>query len=86
MVLLPDCGAIRGADRQAGQQLRGVGVTVDIASREEGLLVQSVTEGGPADKAGVLAGDVITAVDGRSVAGDARQEGSTWFGGRRALR
>lgn len=54
----------------------GVGVTVDIASREEGLLVQSVTEGGPADKAGVLAGDVITAVDGRSVAGDARQEGS----------
>ncbi len=51
----------------------GIGVTVDSISREEGLLVQSVTEDGPADKAGVLAGDVITAVDGQSIAGDARQ-------------
>ena len=50
----------------------GVGVTVDSVSREEGLLVQSVTEDGPADKAGVAVGDVITAVDGESVAGDAR--------------
>ena len=54
----------------------GIGVTVDSVAREEGLLVQSVTEDGPADKAGVLAGDVITAVDGQSIAGDARQEGS----------
>lgn len=54
----------------------GVGVTVDVAAREEGLLVQSVTEGSPADRAGVLAGDVITAVDGQSIAGDARQGGS----------
>lgn len=53
----------------------GVGITVDF-TREEGLLVRSVTEGGPADQAGVLAGDVITAVDGVSLAGDARQEGS----------
>ena len=50
----------------------GVGVTVDSASREEGLLVLSVTRNGPADKAGVAAGDVIVAVDGESVAGDAR--------------
>ena len=54
----------------------GIGVTVDSAAREEGLLVQSVTGDGPADKAGVLVGDVITAVDGVSIAGDARQEGS----------
>ena len=53
----------------------GVGVTVDF-TREEGLLVRSVTEGGPADQAGVLVGDVITAADGVSLAGDARQEGS----------
>lgn len=53
----------------------GVGVTVDY-TREEGLLVQSVTKGGPADQAGVVPGDVITAVDGVSIAGDARQEGS----------
>ena len=50
----------------------GVGVTVDSASREEGLLVLSVTRGGPADKAGVAVGDVIIAVDGESIAGDAR--------------
>jgi len=54
----------------------GIGVTVDSASREEGLLVQSVTRDGPADKAGVLAGDVITAVDGVSIAGEAREEAS----------
>ena len=54
----------------------GVGVTVDSVSREEGLLVQSVTEGGPADKAGVVAGDVIIAVDGESIAGDARRAGA----------
>lgn len=53
----------------------GVGVTVDY-TREEGLLVQSVVKGGPADQAGVVPGDVITAVDGVSIAGDARQEGS----------
>lgn len=53
----------------------GVGVTVDY-TREEGLLVQSVAEGGPAEKAGVVPGDVITAVDGDSIAGEARQEGA----------
>ena len=53
----------------------GVGITIDM-SREEGLLVREVTEGGPADKAGVLAGDIIIAADGVSLAGDARKEGS----------
>ena len=50
----------------------GVGVTVDSVSREEGLLVLSVTRTGPADQAGIVAGDVIIAVDGESIAGDAR--------------
>lgn len=68
-------------DYQATTQRRannyvGVGVTVDSISREEGLLVQSVTEDGPADRAGVRTGDVITAVDGVSIAGDDRQKGS----------
>lgn len=53
----------------------GVGITVDY-TREEGLLVREVAEGGPADKAGVLAGDIITAADGYSLAGDAREEGT----------
>ena len=54
----------------------GIGVTVDSVSREEGLLVQSVTRDGPADKAGVLAGDVIPAVDGASIAGEGRETAS----------
>ena len=54
----------------------GIGVTVDSVSREEGLLVQSVTRDGPADKARVLAGDVITAVDGVSIAGEGRETAS----------
>lgn len=49
----------------------GVGVTVNYED-ERGLLVVGVTEGGPAEAAGVLAGDVITAVDGVSIAGDER--------------
>lgn len=53
----------------------GVGVTVDY-TREEGLLVQSVTKDGPADKAGVLPGDIITAVDGTSIAGEDRDRGT----------
>lgn len=49
----------------------GVGVTVSY-EREEGLLVQAVTGGGPAGGAGIVPGDVIVAVDGVSIAGEAR--------------
>lgn len=58
----------------------GVGVTVTY-DREEGLYVQSVSEGGPADEAGVVPGDIITAVDGTSVAGDAREQGRDLIAG-----
>lgn len=58
----------------------GVGVTVSY-EREEGLWVRSVTEGGPADKAGVLVGDVITAVDGESIAGETRYKGADMISG-----
>ena len=50
----------------------GIGVTVDYGSREEGLLVLEVTRGGPAEEAGIEAGEVIVAVDGQSIAGDGR--------------
>ncbi len=49
----------------------GVGVTIDY-SREEGLLVLEVDEAGSAKEAGVLVGDIIIAVDGQSIAGEAR--------------
>ena len=59
----------------------GIGVTVNIKDREEGLLVESVTEGGPADKAGVVPGDVITAAGGVPLAGEARGKGSDYIKG-----
>jgi membrane-associated protease RseP (regulator of RpoE activity) len=39
------------------------------ASKDSGVLVSSVADNGPAAKAGVRVGDVITAVDGEAVAG-----------------
>lgn len=51
----------------------GVGITVTY-EREEGLLVQAVTEGGPAEAAGVAVGDIIIAVNGTSIAGEARYD------------
>jgi carboxyl-terminal processing protease len=58
----------------------GVGITVSY-DREEGLYIQSVTADGPADQAGVLAGEIITAVDGQSIAGDERYDGSSLITG-----
>lgn len=58
----------------------GIGITVSY-DREDGLLVQEVTEEGPAQQAGVKAGDVITHVDGTSVAGDARYEATDMIAG-----
>jgi carboxyl-terminal processing protease len=49
------------------QRISGVGI--DIEPSAAGLVVQNVLAGQPAARAGVRSGDVITAVDGHSVAG-----------------
>ena len=56
-------------------QYVGVGVTVSYTS-EEGLQIVEVTAGGPAEEAGLQSGELITAVDGFSLAGEARYEGA----------
>lgn len=56
-------------------QYVGVGVTVNYES-EEGLQIVGITAGGPAEEAGLQPGDLITAVDGFSLAGEARYEGA----------
>ena len=53
----------------------GIGVTVDYTS-EQGLTIVEVTAGGPAEAAGLQSGEVITGVDGFSLAGEARYEGA----------
>jgi serine protease Do len=69
--------------RSSGRVIRGrIGVQIDQVTKEvaesiglgkpSGALVRSVESGGPADKAGVEAGDIITRFDGRPIdkAGD----------------
>ena len=82
---IPIDEATRVADqlRTSGRVIRGrIGVQIDQVTKEVaesiglgkpgGALVRSVEAGGPAEKAGVEAGDIITKVDGKAVekAGD----------------
>lgn len=51
----------------------GVGITVGLDD-PRGLLIRQVYPGSPAEQAGLKAGEVITAVDGASAAGEAHQD------------
>ncbi len=77
---IPIDEAIRVSDqlRASGRVIRGrIGVTIAPVTKEvaesiglgraAGALVQGVEAGGPADKAGIEAGDIITRVDGKAV-------------------
>lgn len=66
-------------DRRANRYV-GIGVTVDYTD-ERGLRIREVKAGSPAEQAGVLVGEIITAVDGQSVAGEARYNGTSLIGG-----
>lgn len=52
---------------QKKNQYVGIGVTVELSTRKEGLLVSEVVPGSPAEEAGISVGDVITKVDGEEV-------------------
>jgi carboxyl-terminal processing protease len=47
----------------------GVGITITQMEDRSGLHVEAVADGSPAQEAGVLAGDLVVAVDGTSIAG-----------------
>jgi serine protease Do len=77
---IPIDEAIRVSDqlRASGRVVRGrIGVTIAPVTKEVaesiglgkpiGALVQGVESGGPADKAGIEAGDIITKVDGKAI-------------------
>ena len=77
---IPIDDAVRVSDslRANGRVVRGrIGVAIDQVTKDVaesiglgkpvGALVRNVESGGPADKAGVEAGDIITKVDGKAV-------------------
>lgn len=45
----------------------GVGITVALRDDGQGIAIRQVTKGGPAEEAGIQAGDILTAVNGESV-------------------
>ena len=47
----------------------GIGVTIIVQEDVDGFQVTKVNEGGPAEEAGILPGDVIVAIEGQSTAG-----------------
>ena len=60
-----------------------VGIGVTIRDTGKGYHIDAVTEGGPAEKAGLLPGDLMVAVDGKSVVGMPVDEGKTLVQGKK---
>ena len=53
---------------------QGIGVTVSVDEATGGFLVHATDRDGPADRAGVTAGDIILAVDGEDMTGKTLEE------------
>ena len=47
----------------------GVGITIQVADNDAGFLILNVTSGGPAEEAGLLAGDYLIGAEGQNVVG-----------------
>ncbi|MEW5883773.1 MAG: S41 family peptidase [Armatimonadota bacterium] len=67
----------RAAEIRTTGRTVGIGVTIEV--RPDGLLVTRVIEGGPAEKAGIKVGDLLSEADGKPIRGveDVRGEEGT---------
>ncbi|QOR66300.1 S41 family peptidase [Cytobacillus suaedae] len=59
-----------------------VGIGVTIEKNEKGILLVSVFKDSPAEEAGLIAGDIITEVDGTSLVGKSTEEAATLIKGK----
>ena len=53
-------------DEQMQNAYVGIGVTITLQEQDGGMRVEQVTDGGPAEEAGMQVGDIITEVEGES--------------------
>lgn len=65
----------KAQNERRGNSYVGIGIVVDY-SDERGLLIKSTQRNSPAEQAGLQAGEIITAVDGVSVAGEGQSLGA----------
>jgi carboxyl-terminal processing protease len=65
------------ADFQQATEGRFEGVGMSVTPVDEGLRIVAVYEGSPAARGGLKKGDLITEVDGRSIAGKGSEESTT---------
>ena len=72
---------IRSGPSAAAVEDSVVGIGVEIKANDRGLLVERVLNGGPAQEAGLQAGDVIVNVDGRTIAGMSLTQAVDLIGG-----
>jgi carboxyl-terminal processing protease len=66
----------RSFQRQTNPQVAGIGVSVAPQPVGGGILIEEVFRGSPAARAGLRHGDIINAVDSRSLAGKTVAQGS----------
>lgn len=62
------------------QEISGIGINANVV--EGGLLIVLPHEGGPAQKAGLVGGDIIMAVDGKSAVGQTGETVTQWLRGK----
>src|SRR3954471_974608 len=79
-----DPKAYRAFEEATAGAFEGVGMNVEAVPR--GLRVVSVFDRSPAQRGGVKAGDVITAVDGKAIDGTSTDEATTLIKGRSGTR
>jgi carboxyl-terminal processing protease len=65
-----------------GGNFAGVGIVIDVDAATKSLLVVQTIDGGPAEKAGLQAGDVILTVDGKTTQGLTTEQDSALIRGK----